>query len=398
MSNSIERPLFFEGQILSADDLTTAVDFSRNQLAQHERYLHLWGIAGGLGLSGKEKQTAQGQKFQEVTVAAGVAIDGRGREIVVPADEVLSPENFDELSIATADPDGTALYPVFLVGRDITASQTAMVARACDNSQPSRSVEGFDITFGSPGEEANLDDQLTVALTDGPGDSSNDKDWRILLGYVGWGATLSDGTKKVKNFIKVVNTSKEGVGPRYAGVQADVVAARSGSLSLRTSAGSQADKPAVLLEDTAKGGLLRFGSQNAAGVLTEVFSIDSKGNVVAKGSLSGAVTPSTIKVQSGVITDGAVLPLPPGISEQQVTDGVTLHIHLTPRPFAAAKPPVAGNDWIAVPLECALDATSRRVLCRSRWFQLGTPTTFYDVPGTCDYTVLASVPPTKTGS
>ena len=51
----IERPFFFEGQILGAADLQAAVDHAAGQMARHERYLHLWGIATGLTL---EKRTA----------------------------------------------------------------------------------------------------------------------------------------------------------------------------------------------------------------------------------------------------------------------------------------------------------------------------------------------------
>ena len=46
-----ERPAFFEGQILAAADLTSAVDYGRAQVARHERYLHSWGIAEGLELT-----------------------------------------------------------------------------------------------------------------------------------------------------------------------------------------------------------------------------------------------------------------------------------------------------------------------------------------------------------
>ena len=83
MSITIERAVFYEGQILGAADLTTAAEYDRNQQARHERYLHLWGIAAGLQLTGKDKKDAQDRPYQEVTLGAGLAIDGWGREIVV---------------------------------------------------------------------------------------------------------------------------------------------------------------------------------------------------------------------------------------------------------------------------------------------------------------------------
>ena len=48
MAAIIERPTFYEGQILAGADLNAAVDHARGQLARHERYLHLWGVAEGL--------------------------------------------------------------------------------------------------------------------------------------------------------------------------------------------------------------------------------------------------------------------------------------------------------------------------------------------------------------
>ena len=91
----------------------------------------------------------------------------------------------------------------------------------------------------------------------------------------------------------------------------------------------------------------------------------------AEGTITGAVAPGSVQMQSGIATDGIVLPLPPGITEEQVANSqVTLHISLTPR-FPGAVASLDNNtDWVAVPLECRLEETSRRVLCRFRWFRL----------------------------
>src|SRR5215813_11634426 len=113
MSNRIERPIFFENQILGAADLTATVEYDRGQQARHNRYVHLWGIAGGLELAGKDKETSTGEKYQEITLSPGMAIDGTGREIVVPEAEQLSEDLFDQRNVAIADPD--ARYPVFLI-------------------------------------------------------------------------------------------------------------------------------------------------------------------------------------------------------------------------------------------------------------------------------------------
>ncbi len=70
MANRIERPVFYEGQILGASDLEAVGDYSRNQQARHNRYLHTWGIAKGLTLDPKDKKTDDGQDYKEITLDA----------------------------------------------------------------------------------------------------------------------------------------------------------------------------------------------------------------------------------------------------------------------------------------------------------------------------------------
>jgi hypothetical protein len=378
MATLIERPLFYEGQILGARDLTSAVEHGRGQLARHNRFLHTWGIANGLELSKKNKKTSTGVDYQEVTLSAGVAVTGTGREVVVPESQRLSEDLFDQLNVAISDPD--ALYPVFLIGRDEAPVQGSVASGACNSSQAARSSEGYEVTFGQPGDELELDKQPTGAVTDGAGSG----DWRILLGFVTWDSTI--------NKFKAFKIESNGIGRRYAGVQADEVIARGGSLTLRSRPGDQGGKPSLIMDET-NGGELRFGLQNASGVITPVFTVNSKGDVTAEGKISGAVTPGSVQLQSGIATDGVLVPLPPGITEEQVSQGhVILHVHVTPRNPGAA-PPNANTDWVAVPIECRVDG-SRRVLCRARWFRLSLPGVFQDRPGACDYVVLASVPAT----
>ena len=81
-----ERPVFFEGQVLAAADLTGTVDYGRAAVARQERYLHDWGIADGLQLTATKDATG---KHVDITLGAGVAIDGTGREIVVPQSVLL---------------------------------------------------------------------------------------------------------------------------------------------------------------------------------------------------------------------------------------------------------------------------------------------------------------------
>src|ERR1043165_8582380 len=136
MSDQIQRPVFYEGQILGALDLEATVEYSRGQEARHERFLHTWGIADGLVLSRKPKQLELSTgtvDYVEVLLSPGMAIDGRGREIVVAEEQRLSESDFDQLNVAINDKE--ALYPVLLIGRDAIESPSALNLGDCAKPQ-----------------------------------------------------------------------------------------------------------------------------------------------------------------------------------------------------------------------------------------------------------------------
>jgi hypothetical protein len=205
----------------------------------------------------------------------------------------------------------------------------------------------------------------------------------VLLGFVQWNSTLS----KFKSW----SNESQGIGRRYAGVKADVVAARGKTLILTAESDSPSTKPAIGLGGKDENVLFGFGLLTDQGAVKPLLSISPKGDVKAEGTISGAVKPDTVQIQSGVIHDGVTIPLPPGITEEQVTKGqVTLHIQLSPS-FPGGIAPTSDTDWVSAPLECALDGATRRVLCRFRWFRLTALASVFDLPGICNYIVIASV-------
>lgn len=387
MSDPIERPLFYEGEILGAADLSAGVEYPRGQLARHERALHLWGIAQGLGVTGKDKQTGDGKnKYKDVTLAAGMAIDGTGREVLVVEDTQLREDLFDQSNVATTK--STDWYPVFLMGGDQSASQPAFLASACGSSQPSRIGEGYEILFGRPGDELDWENQAVPAVDSGPGNLA----WKILLGFVQWNPDL-------RKFTNVANESESGgIRRRYAGVQADVVAARAGRLTFRTQISSQAGKPAILLDESNKDGLLQFGLLTDTGGVTPLLSVNEKGDLTVPGTITGTTAAGTLKVESGIATDGMILPLPAGVTEKQVADGqAVVHMHISLQIRLQDAPNFKTNQtdvWASSPLESYVD-DERRVHCLVRWVNLsppvGAPPTVQDQPSYCLYTVLASV-------
>ena len=381
MSSAIERPVFFENQILGAADLTAAVDLGRGQQARHNRYLHLWGIAVGLDLTSKVDDDKKAP-FIKIELSRGVAIDGTGREIIVPDPVSLSEAEFSQLGVSSGQ-GIESWFPVFLVGKDQKSALSPTTMGACTPSQGTRVSEGYEITFGRPGEARKLDEQDGATVAGGPGNGG----WKILLGFVRWDAS--------KNGFIDLRFDDNGTAKRYAGVQADEVAARGGSLQLRTQTKPQDKKPAIILDET-EDGRLRFGSLNAEGKLNAVFTVTAKGDVTVAGKIESAVAPGTVHIQSGVVMDGLLVPLPPGIDPADIDSGkFTLHVHLTPRIRQDLAP--SSNDWAILPVECFVDSV-RRVHCRVHWLPLpGNPDPEQTLAAFCDYIVMVSVP-ASTGS
>lgn len=370
MADRIELPVFYEDQVLGAADLNAAVDLSTGQLARHERHLHTWGIAAGLMLEGEARTTTANKAYVDVTLTAGLAVDGWGREIVIGEDELLNPSSFEQANVFVQD----AYHPVFLAAADESASsQSPASMGSCFTAQVSRTQQSFEVRFGRPGSQLDLEDQDEATFLDGPGDGG----WNILLGYVKYDTALRRFTE--------VTDSNEGIGRRYAGVQADEVVARSGKLIVRSNRAAEAGKPALALDSTADKALV-FGLQDGAGGITELLSVDSKGNLKAAGAI-GTVLVS----ESGIASDGMLVPLPEGVTDLAQ---VRLQIHVTPL-FTQGPPdpalPATQDDWIIHPRECRVD-DDRRVHCRFTWTQIDVAGSRRDLPAVCRYTIIAYTP------
>ena len=378
MADRIERPQFYEGQVLSAADLGLGVDHARGDLARHNRYLHTPGIAAGLALKDKPRKTSGGDDYVEVELQPGLAVDGTGLAVAVHEPERLSEDLFDQLEVAVFDVD--ADYPVFVVGVEEPQTGQAGLTGACAVGNTTRVAEAFEIRFGRPGDENTAEPAPEDApeVTDGPGGVT----WPILVGFVRWNASL-------RLFTRSTLRNAENVGPRYAGVQADEVVARAGLLTLRSRPVPQTDKPAVVV-DEAEGGRLLFGLQDAKGSVRAVLTVDASGNVKAEGTIKGKVE-SGAQFESGIAYDGMLLPLPGDVTQAQVDSGqVALHVQVTPR---YDRPPTfpGAQDWVAHPIECRV-TDGRRVQCRLMWHRIDIAAGARESRlGAVDYTVVAFV-------
>jgi hypothetical protein len=378
---AIQRATFFEGQILSAADLNAVVDGARGAMAQHKRYLHLPGIGEGLQLVATERTTLAGDTYQDVVVQPGLAVDGNGRHLVVREAERLSEDGFDQLNVAINDP--LAWYPVFLTGRDESPPTSSAPQVACASNAPTRVVELAEITFGRVEDASDPHNTASTDIAALPGSDGTAAPWRVLLGFVQWSAAI-------KRFSRVAD-SYDGIGRDYAGVRADEVVARGGKLSLRSAAKGENGTLVAEIEGAADGEL-RFGAQNSSGKVVPVFTVNAKGDLFAAGKISGAVA-SGAQIQTGSAFDGMLLPLPPGISQAQIDAGeVTIQGHVTPHygiPALATLP--AGNRWLMTPIECRV--VDRRVFCRVRWEATNAMSAPQELPGVCDYTLMAFTAP-----
>lgn len=150
---SAERPQFFEGQYLGADDLAAIVAYLRTSDARQNLGQHSWGIAIGLDLVSQ----AISDTAVEYYVQPGVAVDGYGRIIVVSNPTRIEVDQF--VSLASGDVDVWIRYDE----SDFSATRPGFnVCAATDNY--SRISESFKIEVGR--KASILDRQSGVTVND----------------------------------------------------------------------------------------------------------------------------------------------------------------------------------------------------------------------------------------
>lgn len=94
-----ERPSFFEGQYLGADDLQAFLKYARESDARHVLGAHTWGIVAGIELV--ESTSPVGEV--EYSLSPGVAVDGYGRLLVVTTPYKLTTDLFAQQPTGTVN-------------------------------------------------------------------------------------------------------------------------------------------------------------------------------------------------------------------------------------------------------------------------------------------------------
>jgi len=85
-SQSLKRPRFFSGQLLTAEGFALEQNYFREKLKRHNRTLHGFGIISGLKVIVRAGQ---------IVVEPGLALDCEGNELVVATAVVVSPVSGD---------------------------------------------------------------------------------------------------------------------------------------------------------------------------------------------------------------------------------------------------------------------------------------------------------------
>ncbi|MCP3143385.1 hypothetical protein [Pyxidicoccus xibeiensis] len=336
MADSIERPLFSEGEVLQARSLNNAVDLGRSRMARHARQQHRWGIVQGLELELKEG---------ELTLTAGIAVDARGREIIVPRDERVPPETFGEVR------QTGKWFPLFLLGVDEQLAGDAVLGR-CGGTSGRRVRDTFELQFQLEREAEDWDvNEEQPLLTDGSDlPTGQGRRARVLVGFIQCGEEAL--FEAVKGDLDASH-ARRFAGPRGKAWETPDTKDPKVQVLLGANAHGQGEKDALAI---------LVGKPEAA---VRVARFDQDGNLYIRGELRPETTdvgqtPGTgvpvvgeVKVVSGTASDGVRLPLPPGVREEDVAeDKVTLHTFI--RPLAS----VGG----VIVIECRVDE-ERRVRC-----------------------------------
>jgi hypothetical protein len=373
----VVRPIYKEGQILGAADLNTQLTYERLGAVLHERTEHTWGVAQGLTLQ-TQKQTLGAAPYVDVSVSPGRAVDRLGRSIVVTEAIPLDPDAFGAQFPSASVND---VYPVFVQAIEV-AKQGETQPGKCGVALTTRIEERVQVSFGPPGAEISVLDQPLPSVADGFGTPTLTD--VVLVGWVKF-----DGTA-LKKFVDIAAQGSNGTKIRYVGVVASDVVAPGGELALHTRpAGSRF--ALTVAEDTAGGCKLEFGKQDGSSPVVAALTVDDKGNITYAGTLTPSPVAHT-RAESGVISDGLVLPLPPDVTPEQAQE-LRLHVQLVPLPQLPAQVMINGTfeDAFPIVVRCTVDVTDDRVVhCRVRWYRVTNPKDFIELPGMCTYTIIAS--------
>jgi hypothetical protein len=181
MMGTIDRIRYYDGEYLRAFDLSDEQTYHMEMRRRINRYLHQYGIAQGLTLSGVTQAGVT-----QVSILPGMAIDAYGREIYVFAPYTLGNNDITANRISQA---GT--YDVWLRYRKMPGTPPSSGYGNCNQAnQYTRWVESFSVALlPSPSNPFTL-----PGFADSDGDDPSQDQVGVLLGTVYADPTSATGT------------------------------------------------------------------------------------------------------------------------------------------------------------------------------------------------------------
>jgi hypothetical protein len=101
--NQLERPNYFNGKLLSADDFQLEQNYQRDRWRRTNRFLHGWGVVSGLKVWIEDGAM--------VVVSPGLALDCAGNELVLAAPERIALTSLTGKLFITIRYQETAIAP-----------------------------------------------------------------------------------------------------------------------------------------------------------------------------------------------------------------------------------------------------------------------------------------------
>lgn len=251
-----QKPLFFEGQYISADDLEGILQFCSVMAARHSIGAHTWGIALGFDLL--EKPVGSSASPVNVYLQPGYGWDGFGRPIVALAPYQILADRFAAYTYNAAidEPNGR-LVEIWIGYSEVAFRPPAPGFAPCNGNNNSRVQETFEIYVGQRDTAALQHDPVTVAGYTGDAQTILQKlnpsapaiyddsipqqtlptdptaQWLLPVGYVRWKPNIDPTKAGAFMATDATDQAKAQAFRTYIGVVAGAVEAAAGVIRLK---------------------------------------------------------------------------------------------------------------------------------------------------------------------
>ena len=157
-----QKPQFYEGQYLSADDLSGIMQFNSVLQARHAIGAHTWGI--GMGFDLLEQPAGDSATAVNIFLQPGYGWDGFGRTIVSLAPYQIPAARFAAYTYnAPIDEPSGRLVELWLGYSEVAFQPAATGFAPCNGNSNSRIQETFEIYVGQRDTPALQHDPVVVA-------------------------------------------------------------------------------------------------------------------------------------------------------------------------------------------------------------------------------------------